>query len=184
MSKNFYGFRGRKLRSQRGWLAPDQCLPDTARLAHIWTHRDCTGWSQMGSQHETGKWTRSPTHTKTPYPTAHTGKINFSPRVALGIQITLKAPWSAVTTTKRAQRCFCGLFFFFLVSCRFVCAIFLHYSLLLIYMVPNFVFLCFVFIMLFCFLFFFKILKFSYLFSKDREKESIELDEWGGGEDL
>lgn len=31
---------------------------------------------------------------------------------------------------------------------------------------------------------FFKILKFSYLFSKDREKESIELDEWGGGEDL
>lgn len=71
-------------------------------------------------------------------------------------------------------------YYFFLVSCRFVCAIFLLYSLLLIYMVPNFVFT-----MLFCFLFFFlKILKFSYLFSKDRKKESIELDEWGGGEDL
>lgn len=179
MSKNFYGFRGRKLRSQRGWLASDQCLPDTARLAHIWTHRDCTGWSQMGSQHETGKWTRSPTHTKTPSPTAHTGKINFSPRVALGMQITLKAPWSAVTTTKRAQRCFCGLLFFFGLMSLCLCNFFTLQSFAYLYGSKFCVYYAFLFPV-----FFLKILKFSYLFSKDRKKESIELDEWGGGEDL
>lgn len=76
-------------------------------------------------------------------------------------------------------------YFFFLVSCRFVCAIF--FTLQSFAYLYGSKFCVFMFCVYYAFLFpvfFLKILKFSYLFSKDREKESIELDEWGGGEDL
>lgn len=101
--------------------------------------------------------------------TAHKGKINFSPRVALGIQITLNAPWSAMMATKRAQWCFCG---FFSVSCRFVCAIFTLQSFVHVFWLQIlwFYVLCFLWFFVSCFFFIFK---FPYLFSKDTERKTV-----------